>query len=480
VTLRYERLAEALLDDIGKGIYRPGDRLPGVRRLAAGHGVSVSTAVAACRRLEDDGVIEARPRSGYFVRAGVGRWLELPPVSRPEIRPAEVTGQDLVLRLVQATNDPSILQLGAAVPDPAFLPTRAIERALARAGRQHRSRAATYEFPPGAPELRRQIARRLAERGCHDSPDEIVITNGAQEAIALALQAVARPGDVVAVDSPTFYGLLQVIESLELRALEIPTDPEAGIELSALQLAIDRWPVTACVTVPSYSNPLGSCMPDERRRALVELLGRHRIALIEDDVYGELGFSGPLPRTLRAWQGRGEVIHCGSFSKTLSPGLRIGWIAAGERLFERVEYLKYVENLAAPTLPQLAVADYLAHGGYDRYLASARREYARAVARMREAVGRLFPPGTRVSRPKGGFVLWVELPEHVDTLRLANRALAAGISIAPGPAFSSTGKYRNCLRLSCATPWSPRVERGLHRLATLLDDDGRGGLASNR
>ena len=467
---RYEALAGELREAIEKGIYRPGDRLPGVRRLAAAHGVSVSTAIAAVRGLEDAGLVEARPRSGFFVRSHVDRWLDVPAVSRPEIRPTAVSGQDLVLRLVQATNDPAIVQLGAAVPDPAFLPTRAIERAMARATRQHRWRAATYEFPPGAPELRAQIARRLAQRGCQDGPDEIVITSGAQEALTLALRAVCVPGDVVAVESPTFYGLLQVIESLGLKALEIPTDPEKGIEISALQLAIDRWPVAACITVPSFSNPLGSCMPDDRRRALVELLGRHDIPLVEDDVYGELGFAGSPPRSLRAWAGRGEVIHCGSFSKTLSPGLRIGWIAAGKHLFERVEYLKYVESLAAPTLPQLAVADYLAHGGYDRYLSGVRRDYARAVARMQEAVARLFPPETRVSRPTGGFVLWLELPDYVDTLALANRALAAGISIAPGPAFSATGRYRNCLRLSCATEWDERLERALSTLASLIEN----------
>ena len=466
---RYAALAGELLSAIEKGIYRPGDRLPGVRRLAMTHSVSVSTAIAAVRRLEDDGVVQARPRSGFYVRSNVNRWLDVPAVSRPDIRPTAVTGQDLVLRLVQATNDPGIVQLGAAVPDPAFLPTRAIERAMARAARQHRLRAATYEFPPGAPELRLQIARRLAQRGCDDSPDEIVITSGAQEALTLALKAVTAPGDVVAVESPTFYGLLQVIESLGLKALEIPTDPGTGIELAALRLAIERWPVAACVSVPSFSNPLGSCMPDDRRRALVELLARHGIPLVEDDVYGELGFDGPSPRSLRAWAGQGEVIHCGSFSKTLSPGLRLGWIAAGKRLFEQVEYLKYVESLAAPTLPQLAVADYLAHGGYDRYLSGVRQEYARAVARMREAVARFFPRGTRVSRPGGGFVLWLELPDHIDTLKLANRALAAGISIAPGPAFSANGKYQNCLRLSCATPWGERLERSLRVLASLID-----------
>lgn len=462
----YESVARHLSEGIDSGVYRAGDRLPGVRRMAQQQGVSVATAVAAYQQLEAAGRIEARPRSGYYVRPRNDPGFEAPKASTPDAEPTLVSGQELVLRLVQATNDPAIVQLGAAVPDPGFLPTGAVERALARVGREQRQRCAGYEFPPGAPELRLQIARRMAQVGCNVPPEEIVVTNGCQEALTLALRAVTEPGDVVAIESPSFYGLLQVIDSLGLKALEIPTHPEEGISLAALQLALEQWPVRACVTVPNYSNPLGFCMPDPQRRALVALLVRHGIPLIEDDVYGDLGFSPQRPAALKSHDG--NVIYCASFSKTLSPGLRIGWVAPGRRWLEQVEYLKYVTNLAAPTQAQLAVADFLARGGYERYLRRARGEYARAVARMSEAVVRHFPPGTRISRPRGGFVIWLELPGEVDTVQLANRALAAGISIAPGPIFSASGKYRNCMRLSCAAPWGPPLERALARLAQLL------------
>lgn len=468
--LLYHRLAGELREQITEGVYGPGERLPGVRALGRARGMSVATVLAAYRRLEDEALIEARPRSGYYVCPRPGGPVPLPAPSAPAAQPGPVTGQELVLSLVKATNVDGLVQLGAAVPDATFLPTRAVERALLQAARRHRSRAAAYEFPPGLPELRRQIARRLTQAGCAVGPDEIVITNGCQEALVLALRALTRPGDVVAIESPTFYGLLQALEALQLEALEIPTDPVEGLSLDALQLALERWPVKVCVATPSFSNPLSYCMPEARKRALLALLGAHGVPLIEDDLYGDLGFAAQRPPPcLSLVQGSGaEVIYCSSFSKTLSPGLRVGWIVPG-RHQGRVEYLKYVLNLATPTVSQLALAELLGGGGYERHLRAVRGDYARAVARMIDAVMRHFPAGTRITQPAGGFVIWVELAPQVDSLKLAKLARAEGISIAPGPIFSATQKYRNFMRLSCACPWDGRIEAALERLTRLLD-----------
>ncbi|MGJ0493163.1 PLP-dependent aminotransferase family protein [Methylobacter sp.] len=467
MALLYEVIAGHLLAAIDQGVYRQGDRLPSVRKLSEQHKISAATAVAALHQLEDQGCIEARQRSGYYVRSRPGARLQEPAVSRPSIRPTPVTGQDMVLRLAQATNDPSMVQLGAAVPAPSFLPAQRVERTLAGCSGRYRNRVAGYEFPPGSPELRRQIARRMSEAGCQVSPDDIVITNGCQEALTLALRAVTQPGDIVAIESPTFYGLLQVIESLALKAIEIPTHPRDGMALDALQLACEQWPIKACIAVPNYSNPLGYCMSDERKRDLVKLMNRYRIALIEDDVYGDLGFGLQRPSVAKAWDTEGRVLHCSSFSKSLSPGLRIGWIVPGQ-YFEKVEYLKYVTNLASPTLAQLTVAQMLEGGSHDRYLRQVRNRYARAIGRMTEAISLHFPRETRVTQPAGGFVLWVELPGDADAVELAQRALAAGISIAPGPIFSATQKYRNFIRLNCACDWDERVDRALATLGRFI------------
>ncbi|MCK9605787.1 MAG: PLP-dependent aminotransferase family protein [Methylomonas sp.] len=467
MTLRYETVAEHLLTAITQGIYRAGERLPSVRLLSQQHQISTATAVSALRLLEDQGQIEARQRSGYYVRPRLRSVLQEPTMSSPSREPTQVTGQELVLRLVKAANNPQFIQLGAAVPAPSFLPTQKVAQLSATTSRRYRQRMSSYEFPPGAPELRRQIAKRMSEQGCPIDPNDILITNGCQEAMTLALRAITVPGDIVAVESPTFYGLLQVIESLSLRAIEIPTHPREGIALEALQLACEQWPIKACIVVANYSNPLGYCMSDLRKQALVELINRHQIMLIEDDIYGDLGFGLQRPSTVKSWDSEGRVLYCSSFSKSLSPGLRVGWLVPGA-LYEKTEYLKYVTNLATPTLAQLIVAEVLEHGGYDRYLRRARQQYRQAVERMTAAVGGYFPPGTRITQPQGGFLLWVELPGKVDAITLTQQALALGISIAPGPIFSATQKYRNFIRLNCAVDWDERLNKALVTLGQLV------------
>lgn len=463
----YRKLADELAGLINTGSFQAGDRLPGVRNQARLRSVSIATVLAAYRQLEDWGLLEVRNRSGFYVKARSNLVTQPPRIVVTTMRPAPVTGQDMVLQLIKAANNPAIVQLGAAVPAPEFLPTRALERAALNVARQQRVRVANYEFSPGAPELRRQLSRRLAEAGCAVHPDNLVITNGCQEALTLALRAVTSPGDVVAIESPTFYGLLQVIESLGLEALEIPTNPNTGMSLEALELALSRWPVKACVVTPNFSNPLGCCMPDENKHKLIAMLGARGIPLIEDDIYGDLSFSHARPSLCKGLAPDADVILCSSVSKTLSPGLRVGWIAPG-RYQERVEYMKYVLNLATPTLPQLIVSELLENGQYERHLRRVRGDYAQAVARMTEAVIHYFPEGTKVTRPAGGFVIWLELPGEVDSFVLAHRALSQGVSIAPGPIFSASQKYRQFIRLSCACVWNNRVERALVGLAGLL------------
>jgi DNA-binding transcriptional MocR family regulator len=461
----YRKLADELAGLIQGGGFQPGDRLPGVRRQAQLRQLSIATVISAYRQLEDWGLLEVRNRSGFYIRNRPLARVSPPRIHVTTMRPAPVTGQDMVLQLIKAASDPAVVQLGAAVPSAEFLPTRAIEQALSKAARNHRVRAANYEFSPGAPELRRQLSRRLAEAGCAVHPDNLVITNGCQEALTLALRSVTRPGDVVAIESPTFYGLLQVIESLGLEALEIPAIPHTGMSLEALELALGRWPIKACVVTPNFSNPLGCTMPDDNKRRLVKMLKARAVVLIEDDIYGDLGFSHARPSLLKSLDE--DVILCSSVSKSLSPGLRVGWIAGGAHQ-ERIEYMKYVLNLATATVPQLAVADLLENGQYERHLRRVRIDYARAVTRMTEAVVHTFPEGTKISQPQGGFVIWLELPGNIDSFDLARQALAAGISIAPGPIFSASQKYSSFIRLSCACEWSSRVERALVKLAGLL------------
>lgn len=463
---RYEEVAHYIVGQIDEGVFDLGERIPGVRKLSTQLGVSISTVLQAHRLLENQGRIEARPRSGYFVCASPWQTLKTPTISRPQARPRLVRGHALSLRLARESEDADRVNLGAAVPADSFLPSAAINRALAATARRRGAELAKYALPPGHLALREQIAARMRRAGCLLSAEDILITNGCQEALSLSLRTVAQAGDVIAVESPTFFGLLQVIEALGLKALEIPTDPQTGVSLPALELALAQWPIKACAFVPNFNNPLGSCMPPASKQALVALLGEHQVPLIEDDIYGDLSFSGPRPPACKSFDSEGQVLYCSSFSKTISPGLRIGWVAGG-RHQEALTYLKYDLNLAAPTLNQIAIADYLAQGGYDRHLRGLRSTYAGLVERMIHAVGKYFPVGTRVTRPKGGMLIWVELPKAVDALDLHAQAHEQGISICPGSLFTAGTKYSHCIRLNCAVNWNERIEWALATLGRL-------------
>ena len=453
----YQDLADRLQGLIRQQVYPVGTSLPGVRRLSEQHSVSVSTAVNACQELERRGLLEAKPRSGFFVlQAPVRR--EPPRLSLVSKTPRPVTGQERVLHLAQAVRDTSIVNLGAAVPNPDLMPVAALERSFRTVLREQRRRCVGYEFPPGAPELRTQIARRLAAVQCHVTPDQILVTNSCHESLSIALRLITKPGDTVALESPTYYGLLQVIESLGLKALEIPTDPVTGISIEALSLALERWDIAACVLIPNFSNPLGVLLSDERKQALLKLMSKHGVPLVEDDIYGDLPFSGKRPRPIKSWDTEGIVYYCSSSSKTLSAG----------KDNKRAEALQYMNTVAVSTPSQLAMAHYLEHGHYERFLRNVCSEHARSVARMTDRVTQLFPAQTRVSRPAGGFVLWVELPGDVNTLELMEKSFAAGVSFAPGALFSASGKFGNCLRLNCAVRWDARVERALLALARLI------------
>jgi len=302
--------------------------------------------------------------------------------------------------------------------------------------------------------------------------DDIVITSGAKEAVYLSIKAVTRAGDTVAIESPAYYALLEVLASLELRALEIPAHPRHGINLDALAAALAGQPVAAVALVSNFSNPTGSCMTEAAKRRLVDLLDAHDVPLVEDDVYGELVYEGPRPSAIKAYDRQGRVLYCSSYSKTLSPGLRVGWAVPG-RYQNEVELLKLVVNQATAVAPQLALSAFLDSGGCDRHIRRVRRMYRDQMASMIDAVERHFPDSTRLTRPQGGHVLWVQLPGGVDAMDLYHAADAVGIRIAPGPMFSASDGYRNFIRLNTGFPWNDTTERQMETLGRLVADRGR-------
>jgi len=463
----YQQVALRISELIEHGTLQPGERVPSVRKLSEQEDVSIATVMQAYRVLENKGLIEARPQSGYYVRPRVWRPPAEPARSEPSLRATRVSTTDLVRRFMQAARDPSLVGLGAALPSPTLLPTLHLSRAMAAVGRRSPQLANTYDVAPGNYQLRVQIARRGMDAGCMLAPDDVIITCGCQEALYLSLRAVAQPGDTIAIESPTYFGVLQIIESLGLKACEIPTYPRHGVCLDELNERLDCCRIQACLFLLNYSNPLGSCMPDEKKARLVALLAKRQIPLIEDDIYGELAFAADRPKTAKAFDRAGHVLLCSSFCKTLAPGYRVGFVAPG-RFRDQVEHLKYVTSIGTATLPQLAVADFLANGGFDHHVRKLRRVFAEQVERVTHAISRYFPEGTRVTRPSGGYVLWVELPAHIDSVDLFERALDEKISIAPGPIFSPKQGFRNFIRLSCGNQWSETIERALFRLGQII------------
>lgn len=466
-SLLYERLAERLRRQIRGGTLRAGERLPSLRRLHRDQRVSLATVLEAYLQLEREGLVEARPRSGYYVRAPAAsapRAL----TARHATRSPQPVRNPALLGVLDVLGRRDMIPLHAATPAPELLPTAALAAATARALRRDPGAALGYAVPQGLPALRARIALRYARCGLDIDPDEIVVTAGAMEAISLALRASTRPGDVVLLETPTYYGLLQAVAAQGLRVIEVPNHATTGIDARRVAELLQRHPARAAVLVPNFNNPLGSLTREADKQALVAACAAHGVVIIEDDLYGELAYSGQRPSPLRRYDRDDAVVTCGSYSKMLAPGMRIGWMLGGRRTAQLLR-AKCFTTVATATLPQLAIVDYLSRHDLDRALRRLQRALADNAQRYRQALHEHWPAGTRVSSPAGGMALWVELPERIEGQALFEAALAHGIGTLPGHLFSSRGDYRHHLRLSCGLPWDARVETALRTLGTLAE-----------
>ncbi|MBB2494079.1 aminotransferase-like domain-containing protein [Aquipseudomonas ullengensis] len=461
----YLNLAELLGDRIEQGLYRPGDRLPSVRALSQEHGVSLSTVQQAYRHLEDQGLATPRPKSGYFVPAS-RQVPALPEISRTAQRPVEVSQWDQVLEQVSSAPDERTIQLGRGRPDISVPTLKPLLRSLSRLSRRQDLSGLTYGSIYGDRSLREQVSRLLLDSGCQIAADEIIITTGCHEALSAAIRAICEPGDIVAVDSPSFHGVMQALKGFGMKALELPTDPLTGISLEALELALEQWPIKAIQLTPTCNNPLGYIMPEANKRALLTLAQRYDVAIIEDDVYGDLAYRYPRPPTIKSFDEDGRVLLCSSFSKTLAPGLRIGWIAPG-RYRDRVLHMKYMGTGSTAQLPQMALAEFIAGGHYEPHLRRMRAQYQRSRDLMIEWISRYFPASVKISQPQGSFMIWVELPEGFDSHRLNRELRAHGVQIATGSIFSASGKFRNCLRMNYAAKPTATVEQAVRTVGEL-------------
>lgn len=466
---KYIDVSDRIEKLIENGVLKVGDKLLSVRALSKEQGISLSTAFQSYYHLESKGLIEARPQSGYYVKFSREHVLDLPKAGDPPDDAVPVSIDEMISSVYHDLNSEKLIHFSLGVPSIELLPAAKLTKSVMQAIRDSKTSCMQYEHIQGNLTLRRQIARQAFNWGGTPSEDDIVVTAGCVEALSLCIKATTKPGDAVAIESPTYFAIFQVMESHGLKVVEIPTDPVTGIDLNYLEQAIPKFDIKACLFVNNFNNPLGSCMPDDNKKQLVEMLAKKDIPLIEDDIYGEMYFGKNRPKTCKTFDKKGLVLQCSSFSKSLAPGHRIGWTIPG-RYKEKVIRLKRMHTVSTNTLSQAAIAHFLSNGRYELHLRHLRKALHTQSLRYIQAICEYLPDDTKMTRPQGGFALWIELNKKINTYKLHKKALKHNIGIAPGQIFSSQARFENCLRLSYGEPWSTRIEEGIKTLGKLVKE----------
>ncbi|MGN6510629.1 MAG: PLP-dependent aminotransferase family protein [Chitinophaga sp.] len=461
----YMQVADRIQAMIEKEVIRIGDKLPSVRSLSKEQGISMSTVFQAYYHLESKGYIEPRPKSGYYVCFSPRRLPEMPSICRPVKKATEVNVNEMITEVFSHHGGGDLLRFSVAAPSGELLPSARLSKSMIAAMRNSGG-GLNYENLQGNLDLRRQIARQSLQWGGSVTEHDIVTTTGCMDALTLCLSATTQPGDVIALESPAYCGTFQLAESLGLKVLEVPTNPVCGIDLEYLDKAIPKFRIKACVFVTNFSNPIGSCMPDKNKRELVRIVNKYDIPLIEDDIYADIYFGKMRPSSCKQYDRNGNVLLCNSFSKSLAPGYRVGWTIPG-KYKDRVLRLKLNHSISSATLPQAAIAHFLENGRYEHHMRNLRKMLHTQCLRFQQAIAEYFPEDTCVSRPQGGYVLWLELNQSVNTIELYEQALRRKVVFAPGRIFSLQDRYNNCMRISYSTPWSKQVEDGLKLIGRL-------------
>jgi DNA-binding transcriptional MocR family regulator len=465
----YESLAEIITLQITNGYFQPGDKLPSIRQMSKTHGVSISTVQEAYHLLEDRQVAEVRIKSGYYVMSGSPAVPTLLNISRPDPTPVNISQWEAIVELLYNHEDHHMLALGKGTPNVNVTTITPLFKLISRLSRDEKINRLTYDSLQGSETLRHEITRLMAHSGCQLHHDDIVTTTGCQEALSCSMRAVTQIDDVIAIESPSFYGTLQIIQALGLKALEIPTHPETGISIEALEMALEQWPIKAVLITPTCNNPLGYVMPDNHKQRLMALANRNDFAIIEDDIYGDLAYANPRPRSVKSYDTEGRVLYCSSFSKTVSPAVRTGWCAPG-RYVEKFKHMKYVSTACGSVLQPRAIAEFIAGGHYNRHIKTMRAHYLRNRDLLIELVTQHFPDNIQMSYPQGGYLLWIALAESIDTSVLNKQLAIHNFSIAPGAVFTASTKFNHCLRINYAQDITLDVRDAVATLGDIIRD----------
>jgi len=461
----YLKIAKVIEEQIDSETLKLGDKLPSIRTVQRIYNVSINTAKQAFLELESKSLIEPRPKSGYFVSKTSRRIFSLPTVGKLKSSQDEKNPQDLISKVFDTLKDKDIRQFSLGVPDQSLLPIAKLNKGMISAIRRLGDSGTSYEPVQGSVNLRRTIAKWSLVLEGKLSEDDIVTTSGTMNAIYNCLLAVTQRGDTIAVETPVYFGILHVAKSMGLNVIEIPNHPLTGLDLEALKKVLPK--LKACCFISNFSNPLGCLMPDEHKKELVRMLTEYNIPLIEDDLYGNLFFGATRPKPCKAFDEAGIVLWCGSVSKTLAPGYRVGWVAAG-KYKEKIIRQKLLQTISTPSLYQEVIADFMEHGRYDHHLRTLRAKLYTSCLQFQRAIEDYFPHNTKISQPQGGFMLWLELDKKIDTAKLYDVAINQKLSFAPGRMFSLHNQYNNCMRLNYGLEWNQQVDFDLKRLGNIV------------
>jgi DNA-binding transcriptional MocR family regulator len=464
--LLYVKIAKSLEQQISRDVLKVGDKLPSIRMICRQHGVSMSTAQFAYYELEAKSLIEPRPQSGFYVSNSFRKKLAMPEASRPESKPAVKTVTDIIENSFNPSGEKNFTVFSRGVPATQLLPVVKLNKAMFQAVRSLPGGGTTYEPLQGNEKLRIQIAKWSFSWKGNLSEKDILTTAGCMSAVSYCLMALTKRGDTIAVESPCFYGILQLAQSLGLRILELPASPQTGVDMESLKKIVQKTKLAACILVSNFNNPFGSLMPEEHKKEAVKLLGKYNIPLIEDDIYGDLYFGDKRPGCCKSYDETGMVLLCSSYSKTLAPAYRVGWLAAGKFMNE-VMKIKLFHTLSSTAITHEALGSFLETGRYEAHLRKLRKTLYTNYLQYVRVIGECFPIGTRISRPQGGLSLWVELPKTIDTIELYNSAISKKITFSPGSMFTLQNQFSNCMRLTFGLEWNEKTENSLKLLGRL-------------
>ncbi|OGK88938.1 MAG: hypothetical protein A2X52_09055 [Candidatus Rokubacteria bacterium GWC2_70_16] len=467
---------------IRQGLLAPGVKLPASRELARDVGVNRTTVAAAYEELIAAGWARAHVGQGTFVAERVPASVEPAPAAVPRLDWSELLSRRAQVALADrhrrrsysqpARTAPGTISFAGGMPDSALFPTDAFRRVLNRVIREEGRELLQYYPPTGYPPLRRYLAAYLLRFGVEAHPAEILIVNGSQQGFDLVARTLLDPGDLVAIEQPSYPRAMQVFRSFGAELLPVPMTA-SGLSLFHLERLLERQAPKFLYCQPSAHNPTGLTMSLAVRQRLLELAVRHRLPIVEDGFDGTLFYGERPPGPLKAMDPAGLVVYIGTFSKILFPGLRLGWLVAPPALIERLEMAKQLADIHTSPLLQAAVYHFCERRLLERHQARALREYGRRRSALLEALARLMPPGVTWTETEGGFSLLLTLPEGLETGALLPRAQARGVTFTPGEAFFSDGGGERSLRLSFSAVALPQIEEGMKRLAEAIRELGR-------